>query len=51
MYNQNYKVISSIEKSRVSLDTHIKAGEIYGKQIELYGTEGKVSYKPFGGTL
>ena len=37
---QNYKVISSIEKSRVSLDTHIKAGEIYG-------TEGKVSYKPF----
>ena len=44
---QNYKVISSIEKSRVSLEKHIEAGEIYKKQVELYGTEGKISYKPF----
>ena len=44
---QNFKVISSIEKSRVSLEKHIEAGEIYKKQVELYGTEGKISYKPF----
>ena len=33
---QNFKVISSIEKSRVSLEKHIEAGEIYKKQVELY---------------
>ncbi len=44
---QNYKMINSIEKSRTSLEKHIEAGEIYGKQIELYGTEGKICYKPF----
>ena len=44
---QNFKVISSIEKSIVSLEKHIESGEIYGKQVELYGTEGDISYKPF----
>jgi predicted kinase len=44
---QNYKMISSIEKSLVPLEKHINAGKIYKKQVELYGTEGEITYKPF----
>lgn len=44
---QNYKYLHDIRETYVPLSEHVEAYEIYRKQLELYGIDGDLEYKPF----
>ncbi len=44
---QTYKAIANVKSSIVSLDEHIEAFKCYKRQLELYGQEAGVQFKPF----
>ena len=45
---QNFKYLKKIAKSRMPLEVHQKAFQIYQRQLELYGKDAELEYKPFG---
>jgi predicted kinase len=44
---QNYKYLSEAAAARVKLDEHEAAFSKYKEQIDIYGSEGEVEFKPF----
>ncbi len=44
---QNYKHLHELRQSYVPLSDHIDAYETYRRQIELYGEDAELEYKPF----
>ena len=44
---QNYKHLHDLRKSFVPLSEHVEAYQTYRRQLELYGEEADMEYKPF----